>query len=424
MFVSSFKDLLEAFKLPAVGNFAGAWLFFDFSPRPSTRQSLLRSELHRLSPQQRRCRPGLGGHLGGARLDVRLRLSRVDFRGKRDLFFWIISTRMAPVVAVMCRSTRSSGTPSSSAPCPGSSSPTRLQPPLRDLDPQGLLRQCALRHRGGADVRRATRFQAFRSILPLVAPGIGAFLVLCVLFAWNDFLFASIIGSGRAKTLPVATRELVQPQNIQWGSRRPGHDDRAHDVPRSSHPALPGHRANHGRGARVSHGIRHDLRGVEILRQDRRREGSQHRVPGWRVHVDPGPLGLRQVLDPAHAGCRLRHPFRWQAHQRPAAQGSRHRDGVRELRPLPAQDGAREHRQPAALRGTTRARSRAKVREAAGCSRSSTCSTAGRWSSRAGRSSAWRSAGRSCGSRSSSCSTSRSPISTPSCAPTCAASSS
>ena len=64
----------------------------------------------------------------------------------------------------------------------------------------------------------ATRLQAFREILPLVAPGIGAFVVLCVLFAWNDFLFASIIGSGGAKTLPVATRELVQPQNIQWGS--------------------------------------------------------------------------------------------------------------------------------------------------------------------------------------------------------------
>ena len=28
-------------------------------------------------------------------------LSRTDFRGKKDLFFWIISTRMAPVVAVM-----------------------------------------------------------------------------------------------------------------------------------------------------------------------------------------------------------------------------------------------------------------------------------------------------------------------------------
>ena len=54
----------------------------------------------------------------------------------------------------------------------------------------------------------ANRFEAFVSILPLVAPGIGAFLILCVLFGWNDFLFASIIGSGGAKTLPVATVEL------------------------------------------------------------------------------------------------------------------------------------------------------------------------------------------------------------------------
>ena len=46
----------------------------------------------------------------------------------------------------------------------------------------------------------ANRFQATLMILPLVAPGIGAFLVLCILFAWNDFLFATIIGSGGAKT--------------------------------------------------------------------------------------------------------------------------------------------------------------------------------------------------------------------------------
>ena len=64
----------------------------------------------------------------------------------------------------------------------------------------------------------ASRPKALISILPLVAPGIAAFVVLCILFAWNDFLFAAIIGSGDAKTLPVATKELVQPQNIQWGT--------------------------------------------------------------------------------------------------------------------------------------------------------------------------------------------------------------
>ena len=32
MFVSSFKDLLEAFKIPPVGDWAGVTLFFDFTP--------------------------------------------------------------------------------------------------------------------------------------------------------------------------------------------------------------------------------------------------------------------------------------------------------------------------------------------------------------------------------------------------------
>ena len=32
MFVSSFKDLLEAFKLPEIGDWLGVTLFFDFTP--------------------------------------------------------------------------------------------------------------------------------------------------------------------------------------------------------------------------------------------------------------------------------------------------------------------------------------------------------------------------------------------------------
>nr|MCU0909563.1 hypothetical protein [Paracoccaceae bacterium] len=32
MFVSSFKELLEAFKLPEVGDWAGVGVFFDFTP--------------------------------------------------------------------------------------------------------------------------------------------------------------------------------------------------------------------------------------------------------------------------------------------------------------------------------------------------------------------------------------------------------
>ena len=221
MFVSSFKDLLEAFKLPAVGDWGGVTLFFDFSPTFKHYHNLfadLNFTIYFFN--------SIAASLGSALISVVLgsmcayALSRIDFRGKKDLFFWIISTRMAPVVAVMVplyaifRSAGLVGT------LPGLIlAYTTFNLPVRDLDPQGLLRQRALRDRGGR--RCATAPPASRRSARSCRwwrPGIGAFLVLCMLFAWNDFLFASIIGSGGAKTLPVATKELVQPQNIQWGS--------------------------------------------------------------------------------------------------------------------------------------------------------------------------------------------------------------
>jgi len=102
MFVSSFKDLLAAFQLPPVGAFSKAGLFFDFTPTTKHYYNLFYNL-------------GFSTYLlnsiiaagGSALVSVVLgsmaaySLSRVDFRGKGDLFFWIISTRMAPVVAVL-----------------------------------------------------------------------------------------------------------------------------------------------------------------------------------------------------------------------------------------------------------------------------------------------------------------------------------
>ena len=147
-------------------------------------------------------------------------LSRIEFRGKKDLFFWIISTRMAPVVAVMVplyaifRSAGLVGT------VPGLIlAYTTFNLPFAIWILKGFFDNVPYAIEEAADVRR-------RHPLPGVPrdPAAGGARAsarswcLCMLFAWNDFLFASIIGSGGAKTLPVATKELVQPQNIQWGS--------------------------------------------------------------------------------------------------------------------------------------------------------------------------------------------------------------
>ena len=219
MFMSSFKDLLEAFKLPAVGDWAGVTVFFDFTPTTKHYYELFANL-------------GFSTYLfnslvaagGSAVVSVILgsmcaySLSRIEFRGKGDLFFWIISTRMAPVVAVLVplywifRELNLVGT------LPGLIlAYTTFNLPFAIWILKGFFDNVPYAIEEAQMVDGATRLQALRAILPLVAPGIGAFIVLCILFAWNDYLFAAIIGSGGAKTLPAATRELVQPQNIQWG---------------------------------------------------------------------------------------------------------------------------------------------------------------------------------------------------------------
>ncbi len=219
MFVSSFKDLLEAFKLPKVGDWSGIGVFFDFNP---TFQHYI--DLFEDNNFSTYLMNSIIASLGSALISVvfgsmaAYSLSRIEFRGKKDLFFWIISTRMAPVVAVMVplyaifRGAGLVGT------LPGLIlAYTTFNLPFAIWILKGFFDNVPYAIEEAAMCDGCNRFQAFQSILPLVAPGIGAFLVLCVLFAWNDFLFASIIGSGGAKTLPVATKELVQPQNIQWG---------------------------------------------------------------------------------------------------------------------------------------------------------------------------------------------------------------
>lgn len=220
MFMSSFKDLLEAFKIPAVGDWAGAGVFFEFSPTLKHYNDLFVN----LSFSRYMINSLIAAG-GSAVISVILgsmaaySLSRIEFRGKSDLFFWIISTRMAPVVAVMVplfaifRSLELVGT------LPGLIlAYTTFNLPFAIWILKGFFDNVPYAIEEAQMVDGATRSQAFMAILPLVAPGIGAFIVLCILFAWNDYLFAAIIGSGGAKTLPVATRELVQPQNIQWGS--------------------------------------------------------------------------------------------------------------------------------------------------------------------------------------------------------------
>ncbi len=219
MLMASFKNLLEAFSVPKPGDWAGVIMFFDFDPTVTHYVGLFTENNF-----GKYLANSLIASLGSAIVAVSLgsmaaySLSRMEFPGKKDLLFWIISTRMAPIVAVtvplyaIFRSLDLVGT------LPGLILAfTTFNLPFAIWILKGFFDNVPYSLEEAAMVDGANRFQAFREIVPLVAPGIGAFMVLCILFAWNDFLFATIIGSGGAKTLPAATRELIQPQNIDWG---------------------------------------------------------------------------------------------------------------------------------------------------------------------------------------------------------------
>lgn len=54
-------------------------------------------------------------------------------------------------------------------------------------------------------------------VFPLVRPGMVAAAMLCFIFAWNEFLYAFMLGGDKIKTLPVAIPTLITTQGVRWG---------------------------------------------------------------------------------------------------------------------------------------------------------------------------------------------------------------
>jgi multiple sugar transport system permease protein len=146
-------------------------------------------------------------------------LARINIRGKRHLAFWIISTRMAPIAAVILPlfvgftflhlintvwglivAYLSFNLPFAI---------WIMNAFFADL-PRGM-EEAAL-------VDGATRFQTFwRVALPLTAPGIVTTAILCLVFSWNDYAFAVTFTGPGSQTLPVAASQLITQTGVNWG---------------------------------------------------------------------------------------------------------------------------------------------------------------------------------------------------------------
>ncbi len=144
--------------------------------------------------------------------------SRFNFTGKNDFLFFVLSTRMLPPVAVLVfyhlmfarlglADTRTGLVLVAVFANVGLA--TWIMKGFFDGVPKEI-EQIAL-------VSGYTRLYAFfRLVLPMVKGGIAATAGFCFIFAWNEFAFASILTTTKAKTLPVKISAASGATGIEW----------------------------------------------------------------------------------------------------------------------------------------------------------------------------------------------------------------
>lgn len=147
---------------------------------------------------------------------VRLRMSQ---KRKRDLSFWIISTRMMPPIAaaipfyLMFRQLRLLDNLLSLI-----ISYIAMNLPFVIWTLQGFFREVPSELHEAAKLDGCGPFSSFlRVVFPLSLPGLFTAMIFTFIFSWNEFLFALILTGENTKTMPVAAASMWSAVASRWG---------------------------------------------------------------------------------------------------------------------------------------------------------------------------------------------------------------
>ena len=146
-------------------------------------------------------------------------LSRYNFKGRHNLLFWILSTRMAPPIAVVIPFfliVRNLGIYDKQISLIIIYLAFNI--PLAVWMLKSFFDGIAREFEEAAMVDGCSIFGAFfRVVLSLTKPGIAATAVFCFIFSWNEYLMALILTGREAKTLPILiTGYIQQTSGILW----------------------------------------------------------------------------------------------------------------------------------------------------------------------------------------------------------------
>ncbi|SMF37382.1 carbohydrate ABC transporter membrane protein 2, CUT1 family [Tistlia consotensis] len=145
--------------------------------------------------------------------------ARYEMRGRDDLFLFILATRMAPPVCMVIPYYlifARIGLLDSFAGLTLAYMTFNLSFYIWVL--RSFCRDLPVELEEAALLEGWSRLQVFRRVVfPLLRNGIIATAMLCFIFAWNEFLFAFMLGGKAVKTLPVAIPTLITTQGVRWG---------------------------------------------------------------------------------------------------------------------------------------------------------------------------------------------------------------
>ncbi|MGI5129986.1 carbohydrate ABC transporter permease [Pseudonocardia sp. CA-107938] len=140
-------------------------------------------------------------------------------RHTQGVAFWILSTRMAPIAAVIVPlflMFRTVGLVNSTTGLIIAHLSFNL--PFAIWLMTAFFRQVPASVTEAATLDGCSKQRTFTSIaVPIARPGIVTTAVLCAVFSWNDYAFASALGGPRSSTLPLAAGALVTQSGIDWG---------------------------------------------------------------------------------------------------------------------------------------------------------------------------------------------------------------
>jgi multiple sugar transport system permease protein len=146
--------------------------------------------------------------------------SRFAMKGKNDLLFFILSTRMLPAVVVtipLFLMYRSLGLHDRHLGMIILYTVFNLSFSVWLL--KGFIDEIPKEYEEAALVDGYTRMQAFfKIVLPQAVSGIAATTVFCLIFAWNEYAFALMLTSQRARTAPVTIATMMGRGGIEWSA--------------------------------------------------------------------------------------------------------------------------------------------------------------------------------------------------------------